>query len=60
MHLQERAAILLSANAAPDDSVLIRAHVLGEGESAMPESASALLVKLDSWAAMQTQTGQGA
>lgn len=53
-------AILLSANAAPDDSVLIRAHVLSEGETAMPQSASALLVKLDSWAAMQTQAEQGA
>lgn len=53
-------AILLSANAAPDDSVLIRAHVLSEGETAMPETASAFLVKLDSWAAMQTQSGQGA
>lgn len=53
-------AILLSANAAPDDSVLIRAHVLSEGETTMPETASAFLVKLDSWAAMQTQTDQGA
>lgn len=53
-------AILLSANAAPDDNVLIRAHVLGEGETAMPETASAFLVKLDSWAAMQTQSEQGA
>ena len=52
-------AILLSANAAPDDSVLIRAHVLSEGETAMPETASAFLVKLDSWAAMQTQSEQG-
>ena len=53
-------AILLSANAAPDNSVLIRAHVLSEGETTMPETASAFLVKLDSWAAMQTQTEQGA
>lgn len=53
-------AILLSANAAPDDSVLIRAHVLSEGETSMPETASAFLVKLDSWAAMQTQSEQGA
>lgn len=53
-------AILLSANAASDDSVLIRAHVLGEGETTMPETASAFLVKLDSWAAMQTQSEQGA
>lgn len=53
-------AILLSANAAPDDSVLIRAHVLSEGETTMPETASAFLVKLDSWAAMQTQSEQGA
>jgi len=53
-------AILLSANAAPDDNVLIRAHVLSEGETAMPETASAFLVKLDSWAAMQTNQGQAA
>lgn len=53
-------AILLSANAAPDDNVLIRAHVLSEGETSMPETASAFLVKLDSWAAMQTQSEQGA
>ncbi|MBX3428977.1 MAG: CopG family transcriptional regulator [Hyphomonadaceae bacterium] len=53
-------AILLSANAAPDDRVLIRPHVLTEGETSMPESASAFLVKLDSWAAMQTQSEQGA
>ncbi|MEZ5971285.1 MAG: hypothetical protein R3C31_05740 [Hyphomonadaceae bacterium] len=53
-------AILLSANATADDNVLIRAHVLSEGEPSMPESASAFLVKLDSWAAMQTQSEQGA
>ncbi len=53
-------AVLLSANAAPDDSVLIRAHVLGEGDTTMPETASAFLVKLDSWAAMQTNSEQGA
>jgi hypothetical protein len=53
-------AILLSADAAADDSVLIRAHVLGEGETTMPETASAFLVKLDSWAAMQTGPQQGA
>jgi hypothetical protein len=40
--------------------VLIRAHVLNEGETTMPEPASAFLVKLDSWAAMQTQSEQGA
>ncbi|MEQ1817092.1 MAG: ribbon-helix-helix domain-containing protein [Terricaulis sp.] len=53
-------AILLSANAAPDDSVLIRAHVLSDGQTTMPETASALLVKLDSWAAIQTQSEHGA
>lgn len=53
-------AILLSANSAPDDEVLIRAHVLNAGETAMPDTASAFLVKFDSWAAMQTSQEQGA